>query len=140
MAKSLLYRLFGLRKLPTAIRTQLRGEDIIVDEEGISCALSFRKFRGPRNASHRGWEGGHTGSLVISRRTFYVQFPYLLVCNKPIEYAARHIELELKSEHELVMKFDVEQLFDNASGDLTCLWRTQTAPSIQSYLQSVAGR
>ncbi len=30
------------------------NEGIIFDEEGTSCALSYRKFRGPRNYSGEG--------------------------------------------------------------------------------------
>ncbi|GJM10600.1 MAG: hypothetical protein DHS20C11_28760 [Lysobacteraceae bacterium] len=140
MAKSIFYKLFGLRKLPAAIRSQLQNEGIVFDQEGTSCALSFRNFRGPRNASYRGWEGGHSGSLVISRQTFYVQFPYMLVCNKPIDFAVKHIELDLKSDGELMMKFDVERLFDDATGELTCLWRTTNAAGIRAHLQFVARR
>ncbi len=137
MAKNLLYKIFGLRKLPTEIRAQLQSEGILFDEEGTSCALSYRNFRGPRNASHRGYKGAHAGSLVITRRTFYVQFPYMLVCNKPVEYAATRLDLELTNPSELAMKFVVEDLFDNATGGLTCHWRTDSASAIHAHLQQV---
>lgn len=137
MAKSLLYKIFGLRKLSAKLRDQLRSEDIVIDEEGTSCALSYKNFKGPRNASHRGWEGGQVGSLVVTRQSFYVQLPYMLVCNKPAKYAADRIKLELKSQDELVMKFVVEDLFEGATGGLTCLWRIENAAEIYAYLKGI---
>lgn len=91
MGKSILYRWFGLRKVPTETRTRLTNEGIIFDEEGTSCALCYRNFRGPRNSSGRGWESGAVGTLVITQRTFYVQFPYMIVCDQPIETAVQGI-------------------------------------------------
>ena len=137
MAKNLLYKIFGLRKLPGEIREQLHSEGILFDEEGTSCALSYRNFRGPRNASHRGYEGGHVGSLVITRRTFYVRFPYLLVCNKPVKYAATRLDLELTNPSKLTMKFAVEELFEEATGRLTCHWRTENASEIHAHLKKI---
>lgn len=93
MAKSLLCKIFGLRRLPAEIREQLRREGIMIDEGGTSCALSYRDFKVPRNASHRGREGGHVGSLVVTEQTFYVQFPYMPVCNKPVDYAVARLGL-----------------------------------------------
>jgi hypothetical protein len=137
MAKSLLYKLFGLRKLTAETRDQLRNEGIVIDEEGTSCALSYRNFKGPRNSSHRGWESVHVGSLVVTQQTFYVQFPYMLVCKKPVEYAATRLELELKNPTKLVMKFTVEDLFEDATGGLTCHWRTHNAPAIHAHLREM---
>jgi hypothetical protein len=61
MPKNLLYKLFGLRKVPANTRQKLEAEGMVFDEEGTSCALTFRGFRGPRNASGRGWEWVHPG-------------------------------------------------------------------------------
>jgi hypothetical protein len=140
VAKSILYRWFGLRKVPAETRTRLMNEGIIFDEEGTSCALSYRKFRGPRKYSGRGWESGAVGTLVITQRTFYVQFPYMILCDQPIERAVHHLELELKGSSKLVMKFGVEELFERATGQLTCHWRTENAASILSHIHALRTR
>lgn len=137
MGKSILYRWFGLRKVPSETRTRLTNEGIIFDEEGTSCALRYRKFRGPRNDSGRGWESAAVGTLVITQRTFYVQFPYMILCDRPIEEAVRHLELELDGHAKLVMKFGVEELFQQASGQLTCYWRTENAAAILAHIRSL---
>lgn len=140
MGKSILYRWFGLRKVPTETRTRLMNEGIIFDEEGTSCALSYRKFRGPRNYSGRGWESGAVGTLVITQRTFYVQFPYMILCDQPIEKAVHHLELKLKGPAELVMSFGVEELFEQATGQLTCYWRTNNAGAILAHINNLRTR
>lgn len=122
------------------MRARLVNEGIVFDEEGTSCALSYRKFRGPRNYSGRGWESGAVGTLVITQRTFYVQLPYMLLCDRPIEEAVPHLELALKGPAELAMKFGVEQLFERATGQLTCYWRTENAGPILSHLRNLRAR
>ena len=138
MGKSLLYRWFGLRKVPAETRERLTQEGIVFDEEGTSCALSYRKFRGPRNYSGRGYQSGAVGTLVITQRTFYVQLPYMIHCDRPIEKAARHLELKLEGPGRLLMKFGVEELFDNATGQLTCYWRTDNAGAIFTHLKGLS--
>lgn len=140
MSKSILYRWFGLRKVPIKTRTKLVNEGILFDEEGTSCALSYRNFRGPRNYSGRGWEGGAVGTLVITQKTFYVQFPYMILCDQPIEEAVRHLELELKGPAKLVMRFVVEKLFEQATGQLTCYWRTENAAAILIHIRNLQAR
>ncbi len=134
MSKSILYRWFGLRKVPVEIRTRHEREEIIIDEEGTSCALSYRKFRGPRNYSGRGWESCAVGTLVITRKTFYVQFPYMILCDQPIEKAVRHLEIELQGPSKIIMKFGVEKLFDKATGNLSCYWRIENAAGISAHI------
>ena len=140
MGKSILYRWFGLRKVPREMRTRLLNEGIVFDEEGTSCALSYRTFRGPRNYSGRGWESGAVGTLVITHRTFYVQFPYMILCDQPIDRAVRHLELELKGPAKLVMTFGVEVLFERATGELTCHWRTDNAAALFAHISNLQAR
>ena len=141
VSKSILYRWCGLRKVPKDTRTRLMNEGIIFDEEGTSSALSYRKFRGPRNYSGRGREGGAVGSLVITERTLYVRFPYQIICDHPIQDAVRHLELDLKGPAELAMTFGVEELFERATGQLTCYWRVENATEILDHILKLqAGR
>jgi hypothetical protein len=61
----------------------------------------------------------------------------MLVCKKPVEYAATRLELELMNPTKLVMKFTVEDLFEDATGGLTCHWRTHNAPAIHAHLREM---
>ncbi len=137
MAKSILYRIFGIRKVPKEIRTRLENECIVFDEEGMSCALSFRKFRGTHRSSGRGWNDGAVGTLVISKQTFYVQLPFMIACEKPIKEAIKHLEVELQGPKKLAMKFGVERLFEQSTGELTCYWRTENASAIMNHISNL---
>jgi len=137
MSKSFLYRLFGLRKVSTEIRKRLETEGLLFDEEGTSCALAYKNFRGTHKRSGRGWESGATGSLLISQRSFYVKFPYMILTDKPSEVAARYIELELDGNEKLIMKFNVENLFEDSTGNLTCYWRTENARAIFDHIRNI---
>ena len=140
MAKSFLYRWFGLRKVPAVLRSRFETECILFDEEGTSCALAYKNFRGTHKRSGRGWESVMVGTLVITGRTFYVHLPYMILCDQPIEEAIQYIELELKSPNKLVMKFEVEKLFANSTGNLTCYWRTENASRIFNHLSDLRAR
>ncbi len=140
MSKSILYRLFGLRKVPQETRNRLESEGIVFDEEGTSCALAYRKFRGTHRSSGCGFEGGAVGTLVITKQTFYVQFPYMILCDQPIDKAVKYLELELKGSAKLVMKFGVENLFSQSTGELTCYWRTEKASAIMDHVNELQAR
>ncbi|NKB34439.1 MAG: hypothetical protein GKR91_15210 [Pseudomonadales bacterium] len=137
MAKSLFYRLFGLRKVPIETRNRLAQEGILFDEEGTSCALAFKGFKGERKSSLRGWQSAEAGSLIITNQTFYVALPFTILCDKLISEGVKHFSMELKDSNKLVMKFDAEKLFANSSGELSCHWRMQNAEVIYRHLNSL---
>ena len=64
----------------------------------------------------------------------------MILCDQPIEEAVQHLELELEGAKKLVMKFEVEELFEQATGQLTCYWRTENAAAILAYLRNLRAR
>ena len=140
MGKSLTYRLFGLRKVPKETRRRFDGEGILFDEEGTTCSLAYRNFRGTHKSSGRGWQSGMVGTLVITQHTFYVHLPFMILCDKPVEEAVGYIKVQLKGAAELKMEFEVEKLFDKSSGELTCYWHTENAPAIMRYISELQAR
>ncbi len=134
MSKGIFYRLFGLRKVPKETRNRLEIEGIVFDEEGTSCALAYRKFCGTHKSSGRGWQSGVVGTLVITKQTLYVHLPFMIQCDRPIEEAVQYLEVELQGSSKLVMKFVVEKLFEQSTGELTCYWRTENASAILDHI------
>lgn len=59
MAKTLLYRLFGIGKLPAALISEFTNEGIIFSDEGIRGTVTYKNFRGSDRASNwkRQWLG-----------------------------------------------------------------------------------
>src|SRR5205807_9691134 len=65
MAKSLLYRLFGVGKVPKLLNDTLRIEGIVVSDEGISGSVTYRDFRAP--GKYFSWrKQAFVGSIVVT--------------------------------------------------------------------------
>lgn len=77
MSKTLLYRIFGLGKIPKLMLPALKQEGIVLIDEGISEWITFRNFRAPRRYYGRKWSW-FTGSLVLTGKRFaaFTFYPY----------------------------------------------------------------
>jgi hypothetical protein len=66
VAKTLLYRLFGLGKIPAQFMTTLKSEGILAVDEGIKGSVTYRDFRAPGKYSawRRQW---FTGCIVLTQ-------------------------------------------------------------------------
>ena len=51
MAKSLLYRLFGVGKLSKEVVDNLNREELLLMDEGIGGSMTYRDFHAPGNGS-----------------------------------------------------------------------------------------
>ena len=61
----------------------------------------------------------------------------MILCDQPIEKAVQYLEIELHGPKKLVMKFGVEKLFRQSTGELTCYWRTEKASAIRDYISEL---
>src|SRR5947208_8262235 len=65
MPKSLLYRLFGIGKIPKLLNDTLRIEGIVVSDEGIPGSVTYRDFRAPRK--YFSWKKqAFVGSVIVT--------------------------------------------------------------------------
>ena len=67
MKKTLLYRLFGLGKIPRQLRPVVESEGIVVADEGIGGWLITKHVNGP-GRRHRNRAEGFTGCLVVTKK------------------------------------------------------------------------
>jgi hypothetical protein len=67
MKKTLLYRLFGLGRLPRQLRPMVASEGIVVADEGIGGWLITKHVNGP-GRRHRKRAEGFTGCLVVTKK------------------------------------------------------------------------
>ncbi|MDA1184427.1 MAG: hypothetical protein O2930_07265 [Acidobacteria bacterium] len=51
-----------------------------------------------------------------------------------------HLDLALEDPATLVMTFGVDALFEEATGDLTCHWRTDNAPALFAHISELQAR
>ncbi len=66
MAKTLLYRLFGVGKIPAQLSAELRSEVIVLLDEGIPGSDTYLDFRAPgrRSSWRRQW---FTGAIALTQ-------------------------------------------------------------------------
>jgi hypothetical protein len=63
MAKTLLYRLFGVGKISWQLSSTLKVEGIVLLDEGISGSVTYLNFRAPGNIPAGGGCGSRAPSL-----------------------------------------------------------------------------
>jgi hypothetical protein len=67
MKKTLLYRLFGLGRIPRQLLPIIESEGIVVADEGIGGWLITKHVNGP-GRRHRNRAEGFTGCLVVTKK------------------------------------------------------------------------
>jgi hypothetical protein len=134
MSKNLLYRLFGLGKMPNKYAPTLRGEGIILVDEGIGGSITFKHFRAPgrRYSWKRSW---FTGCLVLTEHTF-AAFAWL----RPLIYVPladeRLAELRCSVEKgtTLLVAYDASLFNKEWSGTVEYRFKTANA---QMFLEQL---
>ena len=130
MSKSLLFRWFGLGKIPGDARAQIDREGVVFEEEGISGSVTFRRFRAPgrRYGWRRTW---FMGSIVLTREHF-LAFTF----SRPIVGVAWHhprlndLHCSLAGSDTLCVQFDVAAFHEGWSGDIEVRFSTPMAPKL----------
>src|SRR5712691_6281442 len=66
MAKTLLYRLFGVGRMPAQWRTMLESEGLVLVDEGIAGSVTYRDFGAPGKRS--AWRKvAFSGSIALTK-------------------------------------------------------------------------
>ena len=134
MSKTLLHRLFGLGKMPTEYASTLRGEGIILIDEGIAGSITLKQFKAPgrRHSWKRSW---FTGCLVLTEHTFAA---FALV--RPLVFIPladkRLSELRCSVEEgvTLLVTYDASLFNEKWSGIVECRFKTAKAPLLLEQL------
>src|SRR5438128_2332267 len=96
MPKSLLYRWFGVGKIPTKQMSELQLEGIVVADEGCKASVTYKNFRAPGQRS--GWKRAwFTGSIALTRTRLFASW-----------FSKSAINVPLSDERLKAMQFQVE--------------------------------
>ncbi|MBW2281380.1 MAG: hypothetical protein JRG76_15700 [Deltaproteobacteria bacterium] len=138
MAKTLLYRLFGLGGLSADLRAALDQEGIVLLDEGISGAIVFKNFRAP--GRYHGWRWSwFSGSLVVTERRFaaYTSVQHFTkIIDVPFgDPHMRLLEGSVGSPGRLVIRFDAGEFHESWSGSIECRFNTPLARSFLERLE-----
>ncbi|MDQ3799747.1 MAG: hypothetical protein M3384_09865 [Acidobacteriota bacterium] len=132
MKKTLLYRLFGVGKIPAGARVALESEGVLLSDEGIKGSVTYRNFRSPGRRSNwkRQW---YTASIALTK-TRLLAFAYSnQIIDVPLaDPRFRRLEFSLEAETALLVTFDASLFHADWSG--TIEYRFQT-PHAQAFLE-----
>ena len=139
MAKTLLYRIFGLGKVPKRVRPVVEQEGIVLMDEGIRGSVTFKKFRAPgrRYSWRRKW---FSGSIVFTEKRFLAFTYFNPIINVPFDHPSiNELECSLQDEQKFCVGFDVSKFHEGWSGTIECLFSTPNAPFFLERFKAKTG-
>ena len=135
MAKSLLYRLFGVGKIPAPFMSQLQSEGIVVMDEGVKGSVTYRNFRAPgkRFGLRRQW---YTASIALTKVRLLALWSSNPIINVPLEdKRLRAMQFSLENGGALCVAFDASLFHADWSGTIEYRFRTLEAPRLLESLR-----
>ena len=134
MAKSLLYRLFGVGKIPAQLRAALQSEIIVLLDEGISGSVTYLDFRAPgkRFNWRRQW---FTGAIALTEtRLVALQYSSLIV-NVPVtDERMQRMRFSAEDDTTLLAAFDPGLFHNDWSGTIEYRFHTSQARAFPQKL------
>ena len=129
MPKSLLYRLFGVGRIPKLIGDRLRMEGIVIADEGIPGSVTYRDFRAPgRYSSWR--KQAFIGSIVITNTRLVALMSGRFAIDVPFtDERIRRLQMS-RERDSLLITFDASLFHDDWSGTLEYRYRTSQAAEV----------
>ena len=135
MDQTLLYRWFGLGKIPRKVRVTVESEGIILLEEGVNGSVTFRNFHAPGKhyQLRRNW---FIGSLVITNNHFLAFTFFRPIIGVPLDdQKIRALDISLENNDVLLIIFDVSVFHEGWQGIIECRYTTTKAPLFLDKLQ-----
>jgi hypothetical protein len=128
MAKSLLYRLFGVGKIPEPLRSQLQTEGIVLLDEAVKGSVTYRDFSAPgrRDGWRRQW---YVASIALTQMRMLALWNSNPIINVPLadeRIRAMRYSLE-KGGAVLCIAFDAGLFHVDWSGTIEYRFRTSEA-------------
>ena len=138
MAKSLLYRLFGVGKIPKLLGDTLRIEGIVVSDEGIPGSVTYRDFRAP--GKYFSWKKqAFTGSVVVTNIRLVALIYSNFAVNVPFtDERIRKLQISIEGDDRLLIVFDPSLFHDNWSGTIEYRFHTRLALDIIKWIRDLS--
>ena len=120
-------RLFGLGKIPKKYAPTLRGDGIILIDEGIGGSITLKRFKAP--GRYHSWKKSwFTGCLVLTEQTFAAfAFARPLVLLPRADDRLASLQCSLEGTATLLVSYDASLFDEKASGTVECRFRTEKA-------------
>jgi hypothetical protein len=132
--KTILYRLFGLGKIPKQYAAALEHEGTVLADEGCGGWVVLRSFRAPgrRHSYKQSW---FTGSFVLTQKTFAVfTFSRPIVLIGTADQRFQELHCSAPDQSTLRISFDASVFHEQWSGSVECRLKTAKAEQLLSCL------
>ena len=135
MGKPLLYRLFGIGKIPEPLRSQLQREGIVLLDEAVKGSVTYRDFSAPgkRDLWRRQWFVAAIALTKVRLMTLRGIDPTINVPLSDERISALRYSLE-KGGAVLCIAFDAGLFHDDWSGTIEYRFRTPEASRLLELL------
>lgn len=137
MTKTLLYRLFGAGKFPEHLATQLKGEGVILMDEGLKGSVTYRNFRAPGRYSkwRRQW---YTAALALTQFRLLALRHSRTIINVPLtDERINSMQFSVEEGDTFLVGFDASLFNNDWSGRIECRFRT---PQARAFLDGLRER
>lgn len=135
MSKTLLYRLFGLGKMPAAVANQVKEEGVLLFDEGLKGTVTYLDFRGGGRYSNwkRQW---YTASIALTQQRLVALRHSQTIINVPLtDERLRRMQFSLEASDTLLVAFDAGLFHPDWSGKIEYRFRTEQAPAFLNKLR-----
>ena len=139
MAHTLLYRLFGVGRIPRQWRTMLESEGLVLVDEGIAGSVTYRDFRAPGKRS--AWRKvAFTGSIALTKtRLLALQYANPAI-NIPLDDERfKQLRISVEGKETLLVAFDASLFHNDWSGTMEYRFRTSQAQTLFETLHERIG-
>ena len=134
MTKTIAHRLFGLGRLPKAVRAALDAEGIRVLEEGIRVSVTYRDFRAPGKRFTRKWRVSSGAVAVTTKRLVATAGRIRLVNVALDDPRLRRLDIGVERPGCLRIAFDPSDFNPRQSGRIECRLFTAKAEHVVRFL------
>lgn len=137
MPKSLLYRFFGLGRIPKLLNDALHIEGIVVSDEGVPGSITYRDFRAP--GKYFSWKKqGFVGSVVVTNVRLVALMYSNFAVNVPFtDERIRRLQISVEGDR-LLIAFDPKLFHDNWSGSIEYRFRTPQAADMIKWIHDLS--
>jgi len=134
MSKTILYRLFGIGKLPAEYVAALEKEGIILFDEAIRGTVTYRNFRAPGRYSNwkRQW---YSASIILTEKRLLALRLRSEIIDVPFtDERFRRLQFALEDETTLLVAFDAALFHSDWSGTIEYRFQTARAKALLDKL------
>jgi hypothetical protein len=133
--QTIMYRLFGVGRIPEPVRAQLQQEGGLVMDEGLRCSLANPYLRTPAKIRH-GYRRWFTGGVALTNLRIMAFENSRRCINIPFtDERFRKMRFAQEGADTLVVEFDPSLFQKDWTGLMIYRFRTPHAPHILQLLR-----